>query len=122
MPHLSYVGDATIGEDTNIGAATVFVNYDGVHKHRTTIGERAFVPAADTMLVAPVDGRRRRLHGGGQRDHQGRAAGRARRGPGAAAQHRGLGGSASGPARRRGAQARAAGREGAPGQPATQAT
>ena len=35
VPHLSYVGDATIGEHTNIGAATVFVNYDGVDKHRT---------------------------------------------------------------------------------------
>ncbi len=38
MPHLSYVGDATIGEQSNIGAASVFVNYDGVNKHRTTIG------------------------------------------------------------------------------------
>src|SRR5690606_13421641 len=37
VPHLSYVGDATIGEPTNIGAATVFVNYDGVAKHHTTI-------------------------------------------------------------------------------------
>src|SRR3712207_3507397 len=36
VPHLSYVGDATIGEQTNIGAASVFVNYDGVHKHHTT--------------------------------------------------------------------------------------
>ncbi len=35
VPHLSYVGDASIGEHTNIGAATVFVNYDGVHKHRS---------------------------------------------------------------------------------------
>ncbi|WP_236830780.1 bifunctional UDP-N-acetylglucosamine diphosphorylase/glucosamine-1-phosphate N-acetyltransferase GlmU [Blastococcus sp. KM273128] len=53
IPHLSYVGDATIGRGTNIGAATVFVNYDGVAKHRTTIGEHART-GADNMFVAPV--------------------------------------------------------------------
>jgi bifunctional UDP-N-acetylglucosamine pyrophosphorylase/glucosamine-1-phosphate N-acetyltransferase len=53
VPHLSYVGDATIGEQTNIGAATVFVNYDGVHKHHTTIGSHART-GADNMFVAPV--------------------------------------------------------------------
>jgi len=53
VPHLSYVGDATIGEGTNIGAATVFVNYDGVHKHHTTIGRHART-GADNMFVAPV--------------------------------------------------------------------
>jgi bifunctional UDP-N-acetylglucosamine pyrophosphorylase/glucosamine-1-phosphate N-acetyltransferase len=53
IPHLSYVGDATIGRGTNIGAATVFVNYDGVAKHRTTVGDHARV-GSDTMLVAPV--------------------------------------------------------------------
>ena len=53
MPHLSYVGDATIGAGTNIGAATVFVNYDGVAKHRTTIGDHVRI-GSDTMLVAPV--------------------------------------------------------------------
>ncbi len=53
VPHLSYVGDATIGRGANIGAATVFVNYDGVDKHRTTIGDHARV-GSDTMLVAPV--------------------------------------------------------------------
>nr|WP_275941216.1 bifunctional UDP-N-acetylglucosamine diphosphorylase/glucosamine-1-phosphate N-acetyltransferase GlmU [Planosporangium flavigriseum] len=53
VPHLSYVGDATIGEGTNIGAATVFVNYDGVNKHRTTIGSHART-GADNMFVAPV--------------------------------------------------------------------
>ncbi|SDF51715.1 bifunctional UDP-N-acetylglucosamine pyrophosphorylase / Glucosamine-1-phosphate N-acetyltransferase [Klenkia brasiliensis] len=53
IPHLSYVGDATIGEGTNIGAATVFVNYDGVAKHRTTIGSHART-GADNMFVAPV--------------------------------------------------------------------
>jgi bifunctional UDP-N-acetylglucosamine pyrophosphorylase / glucosamine-1-phosphate N-acetyltransferase len=54
VPHLSYVGDATIGEGTNIGAATVFVNYDGVHKHRTVIGSHART-GADNMFVAPVE-------------------------------------------------------------------
>ena len=54
VPHLSYVGDATIGEHTNIGAATVFVNYDGVEKHRTTIGRHART-GADNMFVAPVE-------------------------------------------------------------------
>jgi len=53
VPHLSYVGDATIGEQTNIGAATVFVNYDGVAKHRTTVGDHVRI-GSDTMLVAPV--------------------------------------------------------------------
>src|SRR5205814_480330 len=54
VPHLSYVGDATIGEYTNIGAATVFVNYDGVAKHRTVIGSHART-GADNMFVAPVE-------------------------------------------------------------------
>jgi bifunctional UDP-N-acetylglucosamine pyrophosphorylase/glucosamine-1-phosphate N-acetyltransferase len=53
VPHLSYVGDATIGEQTNIGAATVFVNYDGVAKRRSTIGNHART-GADNMFVAPV--------------------------------------------------------------------
>jgi bifunctional UDP-N-acetylglucosamine pyrophosphorylase/glucosamine-1-phosphate N-acetyltransferase len=53
VPHLSYVGDATIGEGTNIGAASVFVNYDGVRKHHTTIGSHART-GADNMFVAPV--------------------------------------------------------------------
>jgi bifunctional UDP-N-acetylglucosamine pyrophosphorylase/glucosamine-1-phosphate N-acetyltransferase len=53
VPHLSYVGDASIGEHTNIGAATVFVNYDGVHKHRSVIGSHART-GADNMFVAPV--------------------------------------------------------------------
>jgi bifunctional UDP-N-acetylglucosamine pyrophosphorylase/glucosamine-1-phosphate N-acetyltransferase len=53
VPHLSYVGDATIGRGSNIGAATVFVNYDGVAKHRTTIGDHVRI-GSDTMLVAPV--------------------------------------------------------------------
>lgn len=54
VPHLSYVGDATIGAETNIGAATIFVNYDGVEKHHTTIGDHVRI-GSDTMLVAPVN-------------------------------------------------------------------
>jgi bifunctional UDP-N-acetylglucosamine pyrophosphorylase/glucosamine-1-phosphate N-acetyltransferase len=54
VPHLSYVGDATIGAHTNIGAATVFVNYDGVRKHHTVIGSYART-GADNMFVAPVE-------------------------------------------------------------------
>ena len=53
VPHLSYVGDASIGEHSNIGAASVFVNYDGVSKHRSTIGSHART-GADNMFVAPV--------------------------------------------------------------------
>jgi bifunctional UDP-N-acetylglucosamine pyrophosphorylase/glucosamine-1-phosphate N-acetyltransferase len=53
VPHLSYVGDAEIGEGSNIGAATVFVNYDGVAKHRTVVGDQVRI-GSDTMLVAPV--------------------------------------------------------------------
>ncbi len=53
VPHLSYVGDATIGTGSNIGAACVFVNYDGVDKHRTTVGDHVRV-GSDNMLVAPV--------------------------------------------------------------------
>ena len=53
VPHLSYVGDAQIGEETNIGAATVFVNYDGEKKHQTKIGNQVRI-GSDTMLVAPV--------------------------------------------------------------------
>jgi bifunctional UDP-N-acetylglucosamine pyrophosphorylase/glucosamine-1-phosphate N-acetyltransferase len=52
-PHLSYLGDATIGRDTNVGAGTITCNYDGVSKHPTTIGNRVFI-GSDTALVAPV--------------------------------------------------------------------
>ena len=51
--HLTYLGDAHVGEHANIGAGTVTCNYDGVMKHRTEIGARAFI-GSDTMLVAPV--------------------------------------------------------------------
>jgi bifunctional UDP-N-acetylglucosamine pyrophosphorylase/glucosamine-1-phosphate N-acetyltransferase len=53
IPHLTYVGDATIGDHTNIGAATIFVNYDGVEKHQTVIGSHVR-SGADNMFVAPV--------------------------------------------------------------------
>jgi bifunctional UDP-N-acetylglucosamine pyrophosphorylase/glucosamine-1-phosphate N-acetyltransferase len=52
--HLSYIGDAAIGAGTNIGAGTITVNYDGFAKHRTTVGERAFI-GSNTSLIAPVD-------------------------------------------------------------------
>ncbi|MFT8715608.1 bifunctional UDP-N-acetylglucosamine diphosphorylase/glucosamine-1-phosphate N-acetyltransferase GlmU [Gluconobacter potus] len=51
--HLTYLGDASIGSGTNVGAGTITCNYDGVFKHRTTIGERVFV-GSDSILVAPV--------------------------------------------------------------------
>ena len=53
VAHLSYVGDAQIGQESNIGAATVFVNYDGENKHQTKIGDQVRI-GSDTMLVAPV--------------------------------------------------------------------
>ncbi|TWP48706.1 bifunctional UDP-N-acetylglucosamine diphosphorylase/glucosamine-1-phosphate N-acetyltransferase GlmU [Lentzea tibetensis] len=53
VPHLSYIGDATIGEQSNIGAASVTVNYDGVKKHRTVIGDHCRT-GSDNMFVAPV--------------------------------------------------------------------
>ncbi len=54
VPHLSYMGDATIGEDSNIGAGTITCNYDGYRKHPTTIGDRVKI-GSDTMLVAPLE-------------------------------------------------------------------
>lgn len=51
--HLSYIGDATIGEGSNVGAGTITCNYDGVFKHRTEIGDHVFI-GSNTMLVAPV--------------------------------------------------------------------
>jgi bifunctional UDP-N-acetylglucosamine pyrophosphorylase/glucosamine-1-phosphate N-acetyltransferase len=53
VPHLSYIGDADIGERSNIGAGTITANYDGTNKNRTRIGSEAFI-GVDTMLVAPV--------------------------------------------------------------------
>ncbi len=54
VPHLSYIGDCTIGEDVNIGAGSITCNYDGTHKHATTIGDGAFI-GSSTMMVAPVN-------------------------------------------------------------------
>ncbi|GMA35031.1 hypothetical protein GCM10025876_12350 [Demequina litorisediminis] len=62
VPHLSYVGDATIGEYTNIGAATIFVNYDGVNKHHTTVGDHVRI-GSDNQAHRARHHRRRRLHG-----------------------------------------------------------
>jgi bifunctional UDP-N-acetylglucosamine pyrophosphorylase/glucosamine-1-phosphate N-acetyltransferase len=52
--HLTYVGDATIGAHVNVGAGTITCNYDGANKHRTVIGDNAFI-GSGVMLVAPVD-------------------------------------------------------------------
>ena len=51
--HLAYIGDAVLGENVNIGAGTIFCNYDGVNKHKTTIGDNVFV-GSNSVLVAPV--------------------------------------------------------------------
>jgi bifunctional UDP-N-acetylglucosamine pyrophosphorylase/glucosamine-1-phosphate N-acetyltransferase len=53
VPHLSYIGDADVGDETNLGAATITANYDGLRKHRTKIGHRVHT-SVDTTLVAPV--------------------------------------------------------------------
>jgi bifunctional UDP-N-acetylglucosamine pyrophosphorylase/glucosamine-1-phosphate N-acetyltransferase len=54
VPHLSYMGDADVGERTNVGAGTITCNYDGQKKHETRIGKDCFI-GSDTMLVAPVE-------------------------------------------------------------------
>src|SRR4029079_6123029 len=51
--HMSYLGDAELGDGTNVGAGTITANYDGQKKHRTTIGKRVFL-GVDTMLRAPI--------------------------------------------------------------------
>lgn len=53
VPHLSYIGDTTMGSGVNIGAGSITCNYDGAHKHATTIGDDTFI-GSDTMMVAPV--------------------------------------------------------------------
>jgi bifunctional UDP-N-acetylglucosamine pyrophosphorylase/glucosamine-1-phosphate N-acetyltransferase len=53
VPHLSYCGDAVLGEGVNVGAGTIFANYDGVSKYTTTVGAHSFV-GSDSVLVAPV--------------------------------------------------------------------
>jgi bifunctional UDP-N-acetylglucosamine pyrophosphorylase/glucosamine-1-phosphate N-acetyltransferase len=59
VPHLTYVGDATIGARANVGAGTIFANYDGQHKWPTTVGKDAFI-GSNTVLIAPVT-----VHDGG---------------------------------------------------------
>ena len=54
MGHFSYIGNADIGDNTNIGAGTITCNFDGMHKHQTVIGANAFI-GSDTMLVAPLN-------------------------------------------------------------------
>ena len=54
VPHLSYIGDTSMGSGVNIGAGSITCNYDGVFKHRTTIGNDVFI-GSDTMMVAPVE-------------------------------------------------------------------
>jgi bifunctional UDP-N-acetylglucosamine pyrophosphorylase/glucosamine-1-phosphate N-acetyltransferase len=54
LPHLSYIGDATLGSDCNIGAGTIFCNYDGVNKHHTRLGNRVFV-GSNSSLQAPLN-------------------------------------------------------------------
>jgi bifunctional UDP-N-acetylglucosamine pyrophosphorylase/glucosamine-1-phosphate N-acetyltransferase len=54
VPHLTYAGDVTIGEGANIGAGTIFANYDGVAKHRSTVGRHSFV-GSQTVVVSPVE-------------------------------------------------------------------
>lgn len=53
VPHLSYIGDCTMGAGVNIGGGSITCNYDGVHKNRTVIGDNVFV-GSDTMMVAPI--------------------------------------------------------------------
>ena len=54
VPHLSYAGDVTIGEGANIGAGTIFANYDGVAKHHSTVGRHSFV-GSNSVVVSPVN-------------------------------------------------------------------
>ncbi|MDH3462841.1 MAG: bifunctional UDP-N-acetylglucosamine diphosphorylase/glucosamine-1-phosphate N-acetyltransferase GlmU, partial [Acidimicrobiia bacterium] len=63
-PHLSYLGDATVGRRANIGAGTITCNYDGYEKHETFIGDEAFI-GSDTMLVAPITVGDRAITGAG---------------------------------------------------------
>ena len=71
--HLAYLGDGTVGAGANIGAGTIFCNYDGFDKNDTHIGENAFI-GSNSALVAPVTHRRGRLHRLRLGDHQGRVA------------------------------------------------
>ena len=89
VPHLSYVGDADIGTDVNVGAGTVTVNFDGYEKHRT-VDRRWGEHRLRYDVGRTGHDREGREHGGGLGDHEGRAGGRARRGTRRAAQRRGV--------------------------------
>ena len=105
VPHLSYVGDATIGAGTNIGAATIVANYDGVAKHRTVVGEQVRT-GSDTVLVAPVTVGDGAYTAAGSVITEDVPAGRARHRPGPAGDQDRLGGAAAaGDAGRRGGAA-----------------
>ena len=91
VPHLTYVGDATIGEHSNIGASSTFVNYDGIRKHRTVIGSHVRT-GSDTKFIAPLSVGDGAYTGAGAVLKQRRAAGRAGRLRWAPTHHRGLGG------------------------------
>ena len=78
--HLSYIGDASVGEATNIGAGTITCNYDGVMKHHTAIGAHAFI-GSNTMLIAPVTLGDEAMTATGTVVITGRARGRARHWP-----------------------------------------
>jgi len=54
VSHLSYIGDAELGQDVNVGAGTITCNYDGVNKHKTKIGDKAFI-GSNSSLVAPIE-------------------------------------------------------------------
>jgi bifunctional UDP-N-acetylglucosamine pyrophosphorylase/glucosamine-1-phosphate N-acetyltransferase len=54
VSHLSYIGDAEIGENTNIGCGFITCNYDGVHKHKTKIGSNSFI-GSDCQAIAPIE-------------------------------------------------------------------
>ena len=89
--HLAYLGDATIGAGVNVGAGTITCNYDGVHKHPTTIEDGAFI-GSDSQLVAPGDDWGRGVRGRRIQHHRGRACRGAGHRPGQAAEHQRLGG------------------------------
>ncbi len=95
VPHLSYVGDATIGEGSNIGAGTIFANYDGVAKHHTEVGSHSFV-GSDSVLVAPVEIADGSYVAAGSTITNKVSAGELAVAPGQAAQHRRLGRAAQG--------------------------
>ena len=92
--HLSYIGDASVGEGTNVGAGTITCNYDGTHKHRTEIGSRAFI-GSNSSLVAPVKIGDGAYVGSGLGDHRRRAGGFARARPRPAGDQGGVGGAAA---------------------------